>query len=45
MSTIAQSSETPAWYAISAEDVATRLTVDTDQGLSDDEAEIGRAHV
>ncbi len=38
MSTIAQSSETPAWYAISAEDVAARLTVDTDQGLSDDDA-------
>ena len=38
MSTIAQSSETPAWYAISPEDVAARLTVDTDQGLSDDDA-------
>ena len=38
MSTVAQNAETPAWYAISPEDVAARLAVDTDQGLSVDEA-------
>ena len=38
MSTIAQRSETPTWYAISPADVAARLTVDTDQGLTTDDA-------
>ena len=36
MSTIEQNAETPAWYAISPEDVAARLAVDPDQGLDAD---------